>query len=227
MSRSAVPRGFLIFDLDGTLMDTRRDIANAVNRVRADYKLKPLAVETVTSYVGDGLRELINRSLTDAPGVDADDAAARWAKYYDEKMHEETRLYPGVAEGLRRLQQAGYRLALVSNKPRDACLKLLRHFGIAELFDVVLGAGDTPHLKPKPEPLHRAMELMRAAPNETWMIGDHKTDVEAARRAGVSSLFIQGGMGRLGDEKPTRVCRSFEEGEAFFLERLRTQGDER
>jgi phosphoglycolate phosphatase len=214
--KTVAPRGLLIFDLDGTLMDTRRDIANAVNRVRADHGLKPLSVETVTNYVGDGLRELMHRSLADAPAINVDEAAARWAKYYDEKMHDETLLYPGVADGLRRLKAGGYRLALVSNKPREACVKLLRHFGIADLFDVVLGAGDTPHLKPHPEPLKRAMQLAGAGKDETWMIGDHKTDIEAARQAGVRSVFVQGGMGRMGAETPTQICGSFREVEALF-----------
>lgn len=211
-------RGLLIFDLDGTLMDTRRDIANAVNRVRADYGLKPLSVDTVTGFVGDGLRELIVRSLADAPNVNVDEAANLWARYYDEKMHVETTLYPGVGEGLRALQQAGYALALVSNKPREACLKLLRHFGLTDLFDAILGAGDTIHLKPHPDPLQRVMEKVGAEPAATWMIGDHKTDVEAARRAGVRSVFIRGGMGRLGHEKPTCQVDSFDEVLRFFLD---------
>lgn len=217
MEAGAATQGLLVFDLDGTLMDTRRDIASAVNRVRADYQLTPLSLETVTGYVGDGLRELIHRSLADAPHVNVDEAAARWSRYYDERMHDETLLYPGVADGLRRLRAAGFRLALVSNKPREACLKLLRHFELADLFQVILGAGDTPHLKPHPEPLVRAMELVGAEKGETWMIGDHKTDVEAARRAGVRSVFVQGGMGRLGAEQPTKVCHSFHEVVAFFL----------
>ncbi len=211
-------RGLLLFDLDGTLMDTRRDIAGAVNRVRADRGLPPLDMATVTGFVGDGLRELIVRSFADAPGVDVEETARRWMQYYDENMHAETTLYPGVADGLRRLKQAGYSLALVSNKPREACLKLLRHFGLAELFDAVLGAGDTPHLKPHPEPLLRAMQMTGAAPEQTWMIGDHKTDVEAARRAKVQSVFIRGGMGRLGGDAPTKQFDSFGDVVRFLLE---------
>lgn len=211
-------RGLLIFDLDGTLMDTRHDIAAAVNRMRRDYGLGPLSVERVTRYVGDGLSELVRRALADAPTVNVAEATRLCARYYDERLHAETALYPGVSEGLRALKQASYRLAMVSNKPREACAKLLRHFGLADLFDCMLGGGDTQHLKPHPEPLLRAMKATGAAADQTWMIGDHRTDIEAARRAGVRSVFLRGGMGRLEGEAPTYTFDCFAEAVRWFLE---------
>lgn len=130
----------LIFDLDGTLMDTRCDIAAAVNRMRRDYRLGPLSVEQVPSYVGDGLGQLVRCALSDAPRVNEAEATRICDRYYGERLHAETALYPGVSEWLRALKQAGYRLTLVSNKPREACAKLLRHFGLANVFDMLGGA---------------------------------------------------------------------------------------
>ena len=142
----------LMFDLDGTLIDSRRDICTAVNLLRANYDLPPLSIETVTSYVGDGIDKLVERSLRGYP-VNIEKATRECAEYYRRHLHDETTLYPGVFDGLQRLHKAGYLLALISNKPAAACREILQHFKVAMLFAVVLGGGDTKHLKPHPEPL--------------------------------------------------------------------------
>ncbi|MBN2492396.1 MAG: HAD-IIIA family hydrolase, partial [Planctomycetes bacterium] len=202
------PRGLLIFDLDGTLIDSGRDIATAINLLRRDYGLKPLSVRTVVSYVGDGLRVLVARSLR-GRRADLDEATKRGGIHYREHLFDHTVLYPGVRQGLRRLRRAGYRLALISNKPAASCRRILRHFGLARLFDVVLGGGDTETAKPHPGPLRIAMRRTRIPPARAWMIGDHKTDLEAARRAGIRSVFLTYGIGQLGREKPALRFDSF------------------
>ena len=205
-----------MFDLDGTLLDTRHDLATAVNAVRAGYGLRPLSVDTVTRYVGDGLAELVRRSL---PGREKDwpEAVERCRVLYRRHMLDRTTPYPGVIEGLRRLKSAGYRLALVSNKPVAGCRRLLRHFGIARLFDRVSGGDSTERRKPHPEPLQVTMRALGFRPAESWMIGDHRTDLETARRAGVRSVFLTRGMGRRGGHKSHRTFSRFPELTAFFL----------
>jgi len=204
MSRS----GVLMFDLDGTLIDSRQDLTTAVNLLRRNYDLPPLPVETVTGYVGDGIRVLVERSLRGYP-VNIEKATRECAEYYRRHLHDETTLYPGVHDGLQQLHAAGYRIALISNKPLAACRDILAHFGIASWFALILGGGDTQHMKPHPEPLTTALARLGARPSESWMIGDHKADLEAGRRAGVRTAFLTCGMGATGDENPTMVFDSF------------------
>ncbi len=209
-------RSALLFDLDGTLMDTRADLCAAVNRMRADYGLAPLPVETTASFVGDGIRKLVERSLRGHPAP-LDEAVARCAAHYRAHLHDHTTLYPGVREGLRRLRQAGHPLALVTNKPAEPTRALLEHFHLADEFALVLGGGDTPHLKPHPEPLRLAIERLGAEPSSSWMIGDHRTDLEAARHAGIQRIFVTYGIGRAEPEHPERTAASFDEVTALLL----------
>ena len=209
----------LVFDLDGTLIDSREDLAAAVNAVRADYDLATLPVSRVAGYIGDGVRKLIERSFQDAPSVNLDEAIGRMKRHYEAHMTDMTVLYPGVAEGLGALYSAGYRLALASNKMSDACEALLRHFGVLDLFGVILGGDSTPRLKPDPEPLLEAMARTGAVAADTWMIGDHHTDLEIARRAGAHSAFVTYGIGNTGTEHPEQTFGTFPELTEFFIVR--------
>ena len=213
---TAVKTRLLMFDLDGTLIDSRLDICTAVNLLRANYDLPPLSVETVTRYVGDGIDKLVERSLRGYP-VNIEKAVRECTEYYRRHLHDKTTLYPGVMDGLQRLRRAGYLLALISNKPAAACREILQHFKIEGLFVIVLGGGDTKHLKPHPEPLLATMSRLGAGPENSWMIGDHQTDLEAARRAGIRSGFIQCGMGEPGGELATRTFECFEDMTQFFV----------
>ena len=205
-----------LFDLDGTLIDSRADLAAAVNRMRALHALPPLPLETVSAYVGDGVRVLAVRSLEGAP-VDPDLAAREIGAAYAEHLVDATAAYPGVDAGLRALRAAGHDLALVTNKPAPHAKRLLAHFGWTPLFAVVLGGGDTPELKPSPRPLLEAMRRAGRDPAHSWMVGDHHTDLEAARRAGVRSIFLQSGFGNPGSETPDLVFPDFAAFAARFL----------
>lgn len=210
------PIRLLMFDLDGTLIDSRLDICTAVNLLRAHYDLPPLPLEIVTRYIGDGIGKLVERSLQGHP-VNLDKAVKECAEFYRRHLYDETTLYPGVSDGLQKLRAAGYVLALISNKPGAGCRSILNHFKIANLFALILGGDDTPHMKPHPEPLLTAMARTGALPENAWMIGDHKTDLAAARRAGVRSGFIKCGMGEQGGEPATRMFESFEDIMNFFM----------
>jgi len=208
----APPRGrLLIFDLDGTLIDS------VVNRLRADFQLAPLPTDTVRRYVGDGVRKLVERALQGHP-TDLAAAVATYSGYYAHYLHDTTALFPGVADGLRRLRAAGWQLAVISNKGADFCRALLAQLGVAEVFVSVLGDGDTARLKPDPEPLLETMRRAGATPAETWMIGDHHTDLEAARRAGTHSLFVTYGLGERGAEHAEKESASFDELVRYFLQ---------
>ena len=205
----------LIFDLDGTLIDSVGDLTTAVNRLRADYDLAPLPASTVGRYVGNGVRKLVERALQGHP-TDFEAALEKYRGYYARHMNDTTVLFPGVAEGLHKLRAAGYQLAVISNKPADFCRTLLVRLGVAELLCCILGDGNTAQLKPDPAPLLEVMRRTFATPAETWMIGDHHTDLEAARRAGVHSVFVSYGLGEIGAEKPDQCCADFAKVVKFF-----------
>ena len=201
------PQLFL-FDLDGTLIDSRADLAAATNAMRALHGLPALPLEKVASYVGDGVRVLAQRALEGA-AVDPDLAAREISAAYSEHLTDRTAAYPGVDAGLRALRAAGHDLALVTNKPAPHARRLMDHFGWTPLFAAILGGGDTPELKPSPLPLQTAMQRTGHGPESTWMVGDHHTDLEAARRAGVKSIYLESGIGHPGAETPDLVCPDF------------------
>lgn len=209
------PQLFL-FDLDGTLIDSRADLAAAVNAMRALHGLPALPLDKVASYVGDGVRVLAQRALEGA-AIDPDLAAREISAAYAAHLTDRTTAYPGVEAGLRALRAAGHDLALVTNKPAPHARRLMDHFGWTPLFAAILGGGDTPELKPSPLPLQEAMRRTGHAPETTWMVGDHHTDLAAARRASIRSIFLENGIGHSGAETPDLVCPDFAAFAARFL----------
>ena len=205
----------LIFDLDGTLADTRADLATGINLMRGHYELPPLDVDTVTGYIGNGIRKLVERSLQGAD-VDLDEAVALDRKFYADHMLDETVLYPGVEPGLKKLAGAGHVLGVLSNKPGDPSRVILKHLGADHLFFRILGGGDLPNLKPEPDGIQTLIEATGIAAEDTWMIGDHHTDLEVAHNAGVKSGFVTYGIGHPGEFAADQVWHGFEELVEFF-----------
>lgn len=199
--------GFFIFDLDGTLVDSRRDLATGVNRMRGCFGLAPLSLETVTSFVGNGTRALIRRATSDAPGVDLDEACELNSRFYARHCTDETRPYPGVLTMLEELKRAGAVLAVLTNKPGDRAREICRRTGMEGLLAAVRGDGDTASLKPDPRGLLDLLDFLRAtvpaggtAGASCCMIGDNYTDLQAARLAGVGSVFCGYGFGNSAGE---------------------------
>jgi len=203
----------LIFDLDGTLVDSSADLTTGINLMRAHYGLPPLERQTVTGYIGDGIRKLVERSLQGAD-VDVDEALALDKKFYAEHMLDETRLYPGVEAGLKKL--SGHALAVLSNKPGDPTRAILKHLGVEGLFFRMLGGGDLPNLKPAPDGIEALIEESGISEENTWMIGDHHTDLEVAHNAGVKSGFVTYGIGHPGEFSADQTWNGFEELVEFF-----------
>ena len=203
----------IIFDLDGTLADTSADLTTGINLMREHYGLPPLDRETVTGYIGDGIRQLVERSLQGAD-VDADEALALDRKFYAEHMLDATALYPRVEEGLQAL--SGNTLAVLSNKPGEPSRVILEHLGVRDLFFRILGGGDLPSLKPAPDGIDALMAESGIGPENTWMIGDHHTDLQAAHNAGVKSGFVTYGIGHCAEFTADQVWHGFEELVEFF-----------
>ena len=196
--------GILLYDLDGTLADTRGDLAAAVNHARATLGLAPWPLERIIPCVGNGVRKLVERTVPERP--DAIDAAtAAMVAAFAARPVEHTALYPGVAETLAALRARGWRQAVVTNKLSSLSDPILRALGVREEFDVLVGGSDCPAMKPDPLPLRTAIaRILRGADPApglpVWMIGDNHTDLAAARRAGVRRCFCRFGFGHPGDE---------------------------
>lgn len=203
----------LIFDLDGTLAETRQDLTTGINQMRAHYGLPALDVETVTGYIGNGICKLVERSVQ-GTDIDVDEALVLNRKFYAEHMFDETQLYPGVEEGLVKL--AGYELAVLSNKPGNPTRAILEHLRVDGLFFRILGGGDLPNLKPAPDGIEALMEESGFSAQNTWMIGDHHTDLEVAHNAGVKSGFVTYGIGHAGEFTADQIWNNFEELVHFF-----------
>ncbi len=184
----------VVFDLDGTLVDSRQDLAASTNDVLAGLGAGPLPVDAVEQMVGDGARTLVHRALVHA-GCDADldVALADFHKCYARRLLETTRPYEGIADLLRSLR--GTRMAVLTNKPLAPTRRLIDHFGWSGIFDYVVG-GDGPFArKPDPAGLRHVMTSCGADPHETMMVGDSMVDVDVARRAGTHICVAAYGFG--------------------------------
>ncbi len=180
----------LIFDFDGTLFDTREDIADAVNHARKFFSLSSLSLQTVTAMVGDGVTVLAERAFADT-AVDPLDAKNRILEFYATKPAEKAVPYPGVLENLACVQ--GIR-TIVSNKPKHLIKAILDEFSIADLFDFVAGGETFKKKKPDPMAVHHLLQRYEVLREAVFVIGDHSPDIEMAKRAGVTSIYCNYGF---------------------------------
>lgn len=186
----------VVFDLDGTLVDSRRDLADSANALLAAFDAPPLPDATVVAMVGEGARTLVGRVLA-AAGVttDVDQALAGFLDLYDRRLTNHTQLYAGVAETLDGLAERGVAMGVLTNKPQRPTDRLLEHFGLTRSFVEVIG-GDTVHgRKPDPAGLRVLMRAADVDADATLMVGDSWVDIETARRAGTRVCFADYGFG--------------------------------
>ena len=183
------PIAGVVFDLDGTLVDSCEDIARAVNHCLEAASLPARTQAEIRGFIGDGARHLLARSarLEHAdPRLDA--LLERFFVYYTDHAVDHTRLVPGASEALTAL--AHLPRALCTNKPRATTLALLEGLGIASAFDAVVAAGDVAHHKPHPAPLERVGQLLGVPCAQLVFVGDGPQDVACARAAGARSIGI-------------------------------------
>ena len=199
----------ILLDLDGTLVDSRKDLAAAANASRAALGLDPLAIETIASYVGDGLAKLLERSCPHMDQQAHDEAHRAFHAYYSEHCCDHTHMYPGIDTLLQRLSADGCSLAVVTNKPKQYADHILERLGIAPLMALVCG-GDEKR-KPDPSPLVDTCKSLGLSLSAAWMCGDHHTDIIAARRAGCRSIWCSWGIGEHAGEAFDYACDSPEQ----------------
>jgi phosphoglycolate phosphatase len=187
----------VIFDLDGTLIDSRIDLANSTNEVLVGYGARPRPVDRIAAMVGEGARTLVQRALADA-AVDApiDDALERFHVAYDRRLLEHTAPYSGIPDVVRAAANLG-RVALLTNKPEAPARRLLEAFDLLAPFMAVIGGDSGFPRKPDPTAVQHLITTARAAPAETLFVGDSEIDVQTARRAAVSICVARYGFGYL------------------------------
>ena len=198
-----------IFDLDGTIIDSRLDLAHAVNATRAEMGLGPLEHALIFSYVGNGAPMLVRRALGESATEENTARALEFfLAWYREHAVDYTVLYDGVRESLQRLHGAGHQLALLTNKPVGISRFIMRHFELDGMMLQIYGGNSFEQKKPHPIGIETLRAEAGAALHETWMIGDSSVDIQTARNAGVASCGVTYGFQpeTLNDPAPDFLC---------------------
>lgn len=205
----AIPaRGMVFCDLDGTLVDSRTDLASAVNQSRLQLGLHPLPQGKIVSFVGNGVRKLVERAF-DGEAVDIPLAVEKVKGNYSRCMLDTTRLYDGVAEGLRMIRAANFAIAVLSNKTQAEAEAILDGLGVASFFSAIAGDGGGIALKPDPAAVLEIAGRLHAPLADSWILGDNWTDLECGRRAGIRRAFASYGFGNRRNEDCDFVAESF------------------
>lgn len=185
----------IIFDLDGTLIDSLDDLACATNYMLRSMGRPDASREQVRGYVGQGARRLVERAMTDATPEDLEEGLARFLVYNEEHIVDRTRLYPGAEETLAALRDAGRILTVVSNKNVALCTKVLKTLGADRFFSCIIGADSLAERKPSPEPLLKVLRDFDIAPERAVIVGDSINDIAAGKAAAVATVGCTFGYG--------------------------------
>lgn len=184
----------IIFDLDGTLIDSSRDLAISTNATRAHFNLPPLDQHVINSYVGNGAPVLVRKAMEDADDQTVTIALAYFLRYYRMHSLEHTRLYQGIREVVDQLSARGHLLAVLTNKPVKISSDILAALDISQRFCCIYGGDSLPNKKPQPDGILRIVKENGVSLPQTLMVGDSKVDIETARNAGVRSCGVGWGF---------------------------------
>ncbi len=187
----------LIFDLDGTLIDSSKDIANAINYAIKPFGVTPLTTSEIKTMVGSGITKLIERLITPSPKISQDGklqsnpkekALERFFEHYSKHLLDNTTAYPLVKETLSKL--GDHKKAVISNKRVALSRKVLEGLGLSESFDIILGSDSVPEKKPSPLPILEVLKKLEVSRDEAVIIGDSNFDVEAGKAAGIKTIAV-------------------------------------
>lgn len=199
----------VIFDLDGTLIDSAPDLQHATNRLMRELGQPEFDLATISGFIGNGVRKLVERAMTrngmDLAALDAH--TERFKVIYEEAPADRTIVFEGVREALSQLQARGLRLAVCTNKPERAAAMILDALGLAPYFDVLIGGDTTAALKPDPLPLQEAMRRLGIGAEATAFVGDSITDAKTAEAAALPFIFYEGGYNHHGAGKIDSIAQ--------------------
>jgi phosphoglycolate phosphatase len=201
----------IVFDFDGTLVDSYPAIAASINHVRALRGLPPLPESEVRKHVGRGPVYLLQHTV---PGTDLEVDLSRYRAHHPSVLRSGTRLLTGVESTLRALHAAGFQLAVCSNKPQPFTRELVEILKLSPFLNAVVGAEDARRLKPAPDMLLEALRQMQVTPSQSLYVGDMVVDIETARAAGVGVWVVPTGSddrATLTAGKPDRIIERFDE----------------
>ena len=190
----------LVFDLDGTLIDSKKDLVLSVNATLKAIGRAELPEDVVASYVGSGAPVLIGRALGGSPDSQQLQGALKYfLSHYEEHKLDHTRAYPGIREALFELE--GTPMAVLTNKPENASVRILEGLGLASFFKVIYGGNSFATKKPDPQGARAVLRDLHVAAEESAMVGDSEVDVQTARNAGMISAIVNFGFGSHDREK--------------------------
>ena len=203
----------IVFDLDGTLIETRLDIAVSVNHVRVTLGLNPLDTDVVATYIGDGIQLLMSRAFETTDPQAIQNAIDIFREHYWDHCMDNSYVYPGVVETLDKLAHNRI-LTVASNKREDFTRKMIRGYNLDTYFATVVG-GDTLHWKkPDKEVLEHVLRQHRKSPEEAMIVGDSATDVQTGKNTGVTTVAVTYGIGdkqKMREANPEYTIDSFEQ----------------
>ncbi|PWH87141.1 phosphoglycolate phosphatase [Brumimicrobium oceani] len=215
----------IIFDFDGTLINSIPDLTSALNVMLAHYNLTTLTIEQVTPFIGNGAKPLVKRALeaslqSENLGViDFNEAFDVYLSAYTEITCKDTFLYPGVKSTLEYLNEKGYKLAICTNKPFEFIAPILETLQIKGLFKKWIGENSLPQKKPNELPLVHLAKELDSTIEKTVMVGDSKNDILAAQNAKMESIGVSYGYNYfedISDYNPTVVVDNFEDLQSYF-----------
>ncbi len=183
----------IVYDFDGTLVDTLLDIADAVNLSLKTLGLRTLTRETIRRYVGKGVERLMAQSIDGTGYADLPSAVKQFRKHYSENLMNHTRFYPSGREILHHFRDK--KQAICSNKPEDFVRRILESLDSLEFFDAILGGDSLNSRKPDPEGLLHLLERFQCSPEQVVLVGDSPVDIETGKRAGVYTCVVSFGFG--------------------------------
>jgi phosphoglycolate phosphatase len=215
--KGSIDLKLIVFDLDGTLVDSGEDIARSVNELREQLGRPPLAHARIQSYVGNGVRKLLERSLGETEERELVRAEASYLSIYRRRLLETTRPYPGVVPALEALSR-NRALAVLTNKPASESLRILEGLALRGYFRAVYGGDSFARKKPDPMGVRFLQEETGAGDDETLMVGDSTIDFETARNAMIRSCLVRYGMGpwNESEERPDYVVDDLRELQALL-----------
>ena len=202
-----------LFDLDGTLIDSSKDIVIAVNYTLKELGLPQKSEEEIIKHVGYGGKKLIQGLIGSINPDLVDSGVEIFKKFYFENPVRHTKLYPGVLETFKILKNKNAKIGIVTNKYENISIKILNKLGIVKYIDIIVGGDTTSKRKPDPDPILFAVNNLEANLEKTVMIGDSEVDIQAGKRSGVKTILVLHGFGDKNkslNEKPDIVVENFQ-----------------